>query len=400
VGTAGDRLALERVTWRGDGAHGGGPWRAALREGAARVDAAVAAVIIECSQGFNDRDEERIRAVLAEDLVFDDHRLAGVGRLKGVDAYIASQEAMWQLAPDARSDLLAFFVGPHGVIAAGRSHGTGLEGGALERLILNLWIVAGGRIQRFEMLEVDQVDAALARFEELRSDPLRIRIPVALETRAKVRSSSHLRAPSRGDADLRQATRPQTEVRMDFAAGADFASELARLALLESSSDPITFERLDRIGIAPGWRCLAAARITRAPRAGRGRHRRCGHRPSRRQPHLGLPPAVGGSRARAAPEGRLARRARPRGVRARARRPVVPVGVTAPLRGARSAPAALRPGQRIIFVMRSWPWRRRTRQNERLWRPSSRLTAVHRAEQVEAADTRLLRLTPTLRRGY
>ncbi len=44
-----------------------------------------------------------------------------------------------------------------------------------------------------------------------------------------------------------------------FAAGAEFASERARLTLLESDADPITFERLARAGVAPGWRCLEVA---------------------------------------------------------------------------------------------------------------------------------------------
>jgi SAM-dependent methyltransferase len=44
-----------------------------------------------------------------------------------------------------------------------------------------------------------------------------------------------------------------------FAAGAEFDAERARLALLESSADPITFDRLARRGIAPGWRCLEIA---------------------------------------------------------------------------------------------------------------------------------------------
>jgi len=44
-----------------------------------------------------------------------------------------------------------------------------------------------------------------------------------------------------------------------FAEGAEFASERARLSLLESDADPTTFERLARLGIAPGWRCLEVA---------------------------------------------------------------------------------------------------------------------------------------------
>ena len=44
-----------------------------------------------------------------------------------------------------------------------------------------------------------------------------------------------------------------------FTADAEFAAERARLALLESSTDPITFDRLSRRGIAPGWRCWEVA---------------------------------------------------------------------------------------------------------------------------------------------
>jgi SAM-dependent methyltransferase len=41
-----------------------------------------------------------------------------------------------------------------------------------------------------------------------------------------------------------------------FAADADVADERARLRLIEQGSDPKTFQRLDLLGIAQGWRCL------------------------------------------------------------------------------------------------------------------------------------------------
>jgi SAM-dependent methyltransferase len=41
-----------------------------------------------------------------------------------------------------------------------------------------------------------------------------------------------------------------------FAAGAHFDSERRRLELLEQRYDPVTFERLRAVGIAPEWRCL------------------------------------------------------------------------------------------------------------------------------------------------
>ena len=41
-----------------------------------------------------------------------------------------------------------------------------------------------------------------------------------------------------------------------FAAGARFGAERRRLELLEQRYDPVTFERLRAVGVAPGWRCL------------------------------------------------------------------------------------------------------------------------------------------------
>lgn len=43
-----------------------------------------------------------------------------------------------------------------------------------------------------------------------------------------------------------------------FPAAIDADTESARLRLLEAGRDPGTISRLDRLGIAPGWRCLEA----------------------------------------------------------------------------------------------------------------------------------------------
>jgi ketosteroid isomerase-like protein len=68
-----------------------------------------------------------------------------------------------------------------------QTSGTLPEGGAFERPYVNVATVAGGRIDRVELFEVDQLDAALARFAELRPDPLRI--PPNAATRASDRWS-------------------------------------------------------------------------------------------------------------------------------------------------------------------------------------------------------------------
>jgi SAM-dependent methyltransferase len=48
-----------------------------------------------------------------------------------------------------------------------------------------------------------------------------------------------------------------------FAASADHEAERERLKLFEQLLDPLTLRRLERLGVAPGWRCLVVA-------AGRG----------------------------------------------------------------------------------------------------------------------------------
>ena len=47
-------------------------------------------------------------------------------------------------------------------------------GGAFESEYLYLFLSRGGRITHVELFELDALDAALARFEELRPDPLRV----------------------------------------------------------------------------------------------------------------------------------------------------------------------------------------------------------------------------------
>ena len=110
-----------------------------------------------------------MRAVLADDLVVDDRRRAGLGRVDGADAYVESIAVLWNLAPDIQVDgRVGLALERHGLVSAGRDFGTLAEGGAFERQRVAVLIVAGGRITRFEMFDVEDVDAALARFAELR----------------------------------------------------------------------------------------------------------------------------------------------------------------------------------------------------------------------------------------
>src|SRR5262249_37022646 len=95
--------------------------------------------------------------------------------IEGADAYLESIAALWRLAPDdhieARFELARE---RYGRVAAGQSFGTLPEGGTYERPLVIVYIVAGGRITRMEMFEPEAVEAALARFAEVRPGPLRI----------------------------------------------------------------------------------------------------------------------------------------------------------------------------------------------------------------------------------
>src|SRR5262249_36507582 len=134
VGTAGGRVDLERVLWAGGpeggrfevadlrltevGAAGritaiiafdlddGGAGHADAFDRASAVDRAAATLrpVYEFFLGVNDRDLARVRAALADDLVVDDHRLEGMGRLEGADAYLESLSALLRLVPDAQLD--------------------------------------------------------------------------------------------------------------------------------------------------------------------------------------------------------------------------------------------------------------------------------------------------------
>src|SRR5262249_61008996 len=64
----------------------------------------------------------------------------------------------------------------------GRTFGTRRDGGTFESPTVAVAIVAHGRITRLELFEPEHVDTALARFAELRPDP--VRIPPNAATRA------------------------------------------------------------------------------------------------------------------------------------------------------------------------------------------------------------------------
>jgi ketosteroid isomerase-like protein len=224
IGTAGDRVAIARALWAGGPPEGrfeveylalhevdeAGVCRAliffdvddelaARREARDRwfaIDPVAAAVVGNQARfidAWNDGDRARVRATLADDLIVDDHRRTGMGRIDDVEVYVDSIVALWQLAPDAGIESWSWLaVEPHGMVFVGRRTGRLPEGGAFESEYLAVSIVRRGLVTRLEMFEVDAVDAALARFAELRPDLLRI--PPNAATRANDLFCAYCRA--------------------------------------------------------------------------------------------------------------------------------------------------------------------------------------------------------------
>jgi ketosteroid isomerase-like protein len=204
IETAGDRILFGRMLWSG-GPPGGrfeiehlalleidasglitatvlfdvDDARAAKREAWARwgaIDPVAAPwleLLTELSEAWNAHDRARVRACFADDVRIEDHRHAGLGRIQGADAYVDSNVVLWDLAAHQRIEFGGFWpaVDKHAVLVSLRREGQLMEGGAFENDYLWLGVAKAGRISRLELFGIDDVEAALARFEELRPDP-------------------------------------------------------------------------------------------------------------------------------------------------------------------------------------------------------------------------------------
>jgi class 3 adenylate cyclase/tetratricopeptide (TPR) repeat protein len=122
---------------------------------------------------WNAHDIDRLRAILPTEFYFDDRRRTGVGRLDGLEAYLASLVALFELSPDVRIEpLYQVADAEHARVYLGRWCGTNAEGGEFESVYVILQRQDADRASLgAEMFEVDDLELALARFEELRPWP-------------------------------------------------------------------------------------------------------------------------------------------------------------------------------------------------------------------------------------
>jgi ketosteroid isomerase-like protein len=120
-------------------------------------------------RAMNAHDLDRLRAVLADDFFFNDHRRTGLGRLDKT-GYVASVAALFEQAPDvAFHPRYIVAAENHGLLAVNRAFGTlAVGGGEFEQVYAVVALHHGGRLIGLEFFEPEDLERARARFEELR----------------------------------------------------------------------------------------------------------------------------------------------------------------------------------------------------------------------------------------
>ncbi len=199
IGTAGDRIALERTLWQGE--LDGGPVemehlrltevdaegriRASIRfdledrsaaffEAQTRFAAGEAAGVggqapmLALASAFAQHEWDAARGCLADDFVLRDHRTLGFGALRR-EEWIGSLRAFTELAPDWSGEAIRTLAwNRHGRVAMQRTSGTMPDGGGpFENVMVQIAVTDGARIRHIELFDVAEVERALARFEEL-----------------------------------------------------------------------------------------------------------------------------------------------------------------------------------------------------------------------------------------
>ncbi len=125
-------------------------------------------VALSMVHAYNDRDWDRYRSVV-EGFVNVDHHPVSKGTVLSTDEYLQGVFALVELVPDSRMRLLQVYVGEPrwGGVGHVRWTGTNEIGGEVESDFAAVVLVGGGRMTRLENYPIEDLDAALARFEDL-----------------------------------------------------------------------------------------------------------------------------------------------------------------------------------------------------------------------------------------
>jgi ketosteroid isomerase-like protein/tetratricopeptide (TPR) repeat protein len=199
LATAGDRLSLHRARWTGATADIGGFENENLSLLELDTEGRIAAIVAfelddrraasaelqerfarsgfmpwhwstEIRRAIREHDLERARALLPDEFLFDDHRRVVAARLEGADAYVTWLGALFAQSPDALIEPFYYVAADeHRSLCVGHTIGTLADGGEFELVWVQLTTPGGA-----ELFDLDDLERARARFEELRADPLRI----------------------------------------------------------------------------------------------------------------------------------------------------------------------------------------------------------------------------------
>jgi hypothetical protein len=120
-----------------------------------------------------EHDLEPLRAELPDDFLLDDHRRAGLGRVEGAGAFIASFAPLFEQSADLCIETLyTVAVGDQGSLDMAHMFGTlSASGGDFESIYVRLFQVREGRLVGLELFEPADLAVARARFEALRPQP-------------------------------------------------------------------------------------------------------------------------------------------------------------------------------------------------------------------------------------
>jgi hypothetical protein len=197
IGTAGDRIALDRLVFAGDPegsdfegeflrlteVDSDGRIRAAIHfdpkdragafaEAQARFAAGEAAgseaqaAITAFGDSFRRRDWAACHGCYTGDAVMQDHRRLGFGSVS-IDGWVESWRVLVELAPDVSAEQFRLLVwSERGRVSVMRQHGT-REGGPFESVFVGVFLTRGDHIERYELFDLEDTERALARFAEL-----------------------------------------------------------------------------------------------------------------------------------------------------------------------------------------------------------------------------------------
>ncbi len=144
--------------------------------------------MLECGHAYNARDWARYRSLHVEDFVFVDSRQASAGTIVGADAAVVHRKTLADVVPDIRIAIRSVIRVEETVcLAVQWKYGTDEHGNKVEFDDLILLAATNGVVTRAAAFAIDQLDDALARFEELSSRPSSVLVPENAAFRAVLR---------------------------------------------------------------------------------------------------------------------------------------------------------------------------------------------------------------------